>query len=146
MPNHVIAIKEGVPFIIIRTISAPKLNTGTRCIAKKLYPNIIIAEIVNGPYKGDTVTIPRIPLIPSDDTNPVIFKRIQFPIKIAYALTMNRVQSQTFHHVGIDFTRQAFSHGQLYTAISRITRPQNLRVYFPLDDFVANNPVFTEIL
>ena len=145
LPNHQIVIKEGVPFIIVRTIS-PKLSTGTRCVAKRLYSNIIMAEIVNGPHKGEIVTIPRIPLIPSEETNPIVFKRIQFPIKIAYALTMNRVQSQTFEYVGIDFTRQAFAHGQLYTAISRVTRPRNLKVYFPEDDFVAKNPVYCEIL
>ena len=112
-----------------------------------MYPNTIEAVVVNGPYKGETVLIPRIPLIPTDKNTPIVFKRLQFPIKICYALTMNRVQSQTFHHVGIDFEKQPFTHGQLYVAITRITRPRNLKLHFPDENrCIAHNPVFTEVL
>ena len=76
-----------------------------------------------------------------------IFKRLQFPIKICYALTMNRVQSQTFEHVGIDFEKQPFTHGQLYVAITRVTRPRNLILHFTDENnCVAQNPVYTEVL
>ena len=130
----------------LRTIQEPMLVTGTRCVAKVLHANIIEAEIIRGPYIGQTVFIPRIPLIPSDQSNPVVFKRLQFPIKVCFALTMNRIQSQTFTHVGIDFKKQAFSHGQLYVAISRITRPKNLRLHFPDGNYVARNVVYKEVL
>ena len=47
---------------------------------------------------------------------------VQFPVKVAFAITINR--SQNFNHLGCDFTKGPFTHGQLYVALSRIS---NLR-------------------
>ena len=146
LPNHIITLKVGVPFILIRTISKPMLLNGTRCITKKLHTNVIEAIISTGPYKDHTVHIPRIPLVPTEATNPIIFKRIQFPIKVCFALTITRAQSQTFKHMGIDFTNHPFSHGHLYTALTRVTSPRHLHLYFPTENMKIPNPVYKEVL
>ena len=44
--------------------------------------NIIEATILTGPFKGEAVLIPRIPMIPTDMSFQ--FKRLQFPIRLAY--------------------------------------------------------------
>ena len=93
-----------------------------------------------------TVHIPRIPLIPTEKNNPIIFKRIQFPIKVCFALTMTRAQSQTFKYMGIDFTNPPFTHGHLYTSLTRVTTPRNLHLYFPTPSTTVPNPVYTEVL
>jgi hypothetical protein len=44
--------------------------------------------------------------------------RLQFPLRLAYAMTYNKSQSQTLFRVLLDITLPPFSNGQLYVALS----------------------------
>jgi len=46
--------------------------------------------------------------------------RCQFPLRLAYCMTYNKSQSQTFQQVLLDATEKPFSRGHLYVAMSRI--------------------------
>ena len=82
--------------------------------------NSIDAEIVNGQHARKRVFIPRIPMSPSEDlTLPFKFKRKQFPIRLSFAMTINKTQGQTIPDVGIYLPEPIFSHRQLYVALSR---------------------------
>ena len=71
------------------------------------------------PNKGNTVLIPRIKLAPSDSNIPFTLERNQFPIRLAYSMTINKSQGQTFEKIGIFLPNPVFAHGQLYIAFSR---------------------------
>ena len=45
----------------------------------------------------------------------------QYPLKLAWAVTIHKSQGMTFDRVIIDIGRGTFSHGQLYVALSRCT-------------------------
>ncbi|GFY42284.1 ATP-dependent DNA helicase [Trichonephila inaurata madagascariensis] len=77
-------LKVGAPIILIRNIDANKLCNGTRLIVKKMMQHVIQATVLTGCAKGEDVFIPRIPIIPSDNT--IQFKRIQFPLKLCFAM------------------------------------------------------------
>ena len=66
--------------------------------------------------------IPRIRLSPNAETLPVPLKRLQFPVRLAFAMTINKSQEQLVEHVGINLQTSVFSHGQLYVAFSRCTQ------------------------
>jgi ATP-dependent DNA helicase PIF1 len=52
--------------------------------------NIIEATILNGKFKREDVLLPRIPMIPTD--MPSEFKHLQFPVRLAFAMTINKAQ------------------------------------------------------
>jgi hypothetical protein len=57
------------------------------------------------------------------------FKRTQFPVRLSFAMTINKAQGQTLTTEGLDlFDSQVFSHGQLYTAFSRVPTSDSIRV------------------
>lgn len=45
----------------------------------------------------------------------------QYPIRLAWAVTIHKSQGKTFERVVIDMGRGAFAHGQVYVALSRCT-------------------------
>ena len=51
--------------------------------------------------------------------------RTQFPLRLAYALSVNKSQGQEFDKVLYDITEPAFSHGHTYVASSRIRHFDN---------------------
>lgn len=52
----------------------------------------------------------------------------QYPIKLAYALSIHKAQGLTFDEVTIDLTRPCFQKGQMYVALSRVKTPEGLRI------------------
>ncbi|UYV80385.1 hypothetical protein LAZ67_19000038 [Cordylochernes scorpioides] len=92
-PLHVLQLKTGVPIILLRNINPPKLCNGTRLSVKTMMNNIIEATILNGKFKGQDVLLPRIPLFPPD--LPFEFKRLQFPVRTAFSMTINKAQGQS---------------------------------------------------
>ena len=75
---------------MLRNINQPKLCNGTRLSVKKLMTNIIEAKILTEPVKDEDVLRSRIPMIPTDMSFHI--KRLQFPILLAFAVTINKVQ------------------------------------------------------
>jgi ATP-dependent DNA helicase PIF1 len=59
---------------------------------------------------------------------PFQFKRKQFPIRLSFAMTVNKSQGQTIPNVGVYLPASMFSHGQLYVAISRATSRTNIKI------------------
>lgn len=59
-----------------------------------------------------------------------IGKFTQFPLKLAWGITMHKSQGQTFDHVVVDPV--AFAEGQLYVALSRVTHIKGLELTRPI--------------
>lgn len=127
---HKLMLKINCPIILLRNLDpSSNLFNGNRLICKLLLHNVIDAGIASGHYKGNRVFLPRIPLKPSStDKYPFLFQRKQFPIKLSFAMTINKVQGQTLDQVGIYLREPVFSHGQLYVASSRARKYENLKI------------------
>ncbi|XP_074595490.1 ATP-dependent DNA helicase PIF6-like [Brevipalpus obovatus] len=95
-------------------------------VVKELGNNLILCSPLSRPHKR--YNVPRIKLSTNNTESPVSFRRTQFPLRLAYAMTINKSQGQTFDRVGIALSQPVFTHGQLYVALSRVRRFEDLRV------------------
>lgn len=94
-------------------------------------------KVISGDKAGDIVFIPRIKLECTKGL-PVPFYRKQFPVRLAFSMTVNKSQGQTLDKVGLKLDKnECFSHGQLYVAISRVRNWNSLKV--KLNDEEADN-------
>ena len=62
----------------------------------------------------------------------VVGRASQFPLRLAWAITIHKSQSLTFRHVAVDFGKRAFSNGQAYVALSRASSLEGLELIRPM--------------
>jgi hypothetical protein len=149
LPLAHLALKEGCPLMLLRNLDpANGLCNGTRLILLRIRPRVLECHVMGGKHHGQNAFIPRISLEPSNEQLPLKLRRHQFPVRLAFAMTINKSQGQSVKHVGLDLRTPVFSHGQLYVALSRCTNGARIKMLFPEDQRTTNtqNIVYPEIL
>ena len=127
---------------MLQNINQPKLYNGTCLSVKNLMTNIIEATILTGTVKDGDVLKLQIPMIPTDMSFQ--FKRLQFPIRLASAIMINKVQGQSLELCDLYLHTDCFLHGQLYVACTRIGNPDNLFIY--TETGTTKNIVYPQVL
>ena len=121
---------------------------GTRAVVTRMSDRVLEARLLTGEHAGSTTFIPRLSIIPSNTQVPFDFCRRQFPVKVCFAMSINKSQGQSVDHVGLDFRNAVFTHGQLYVAISRVTSVHNIKAIWDprFAQPVTKNIVYPEVI
>ena len=146
LPHHELRLKPGAVVILLRNLDPARgLSNGVRMRVERIRRNAYLhCKIISGRYAGNDVLIPRIKIAGDSTHLPYSWVRLQFPVKLAYCMSINKSQGQTLDRVAVLLGApvlddagqldgiedlQCFAHGQLYVALSRVGHPDAVRVY-----------------
>jgi hypothetical protein len=148
LPPGILHVRIGAPLLLMRNLDPQHgLCNGTRLTLLRAARNCLEVRINGGDFDGECRLLYRCALSTSTDISFTL-TRTQFPIKLAFAMTINKSQGQSLHHVGIDLQHEVFTHGQLYVALSRTTDVHNISILLSENnvDGKIKNIVYPEVL
>jgi ATP-dependent exoDNAse (exonuclease V) alpha subunit len=148
LPLSELKMRIGCPLMLLRNLDPGKgLCNGTRMILLHAYPRVLEVMIISGDHRGQKAFIPRITLKPSSRQYPFALKHRQFPVRLSFAMTINKAQGQTLKYVGIHLISPVFCHGQLYVALSRASSSRNVYILLPSSTPTKTaNVVYSEVV
>ncbi len=129
-------LKKGAQVILIKNDPAKQWVNGTLAKVVGLSNDSILVDINGRTCDVPVVKWQKIEYSYNEDKDKiedeVVGAFAQYPIKLAWAITIHKSQGQTFDKVMIDLGNGAFTHGQLYVALSRCTCLDGIRLKRPV--------------
>jgi len=147
LPPSKLVLKVGIPVMLLRNL-CPKegLCNGARMVVTNMRQHCIEGRLLGGDFDGHLRTIPRVKLTSGEKDLTFMLSRKQFPVRVCFAMTINKSQGQSFERVGVDLRVSVFSHGQFYVAVSRVSSASGLCVLLPDGCQHSDNVVWPEVL
>ncbi|MCL2479089.1 MAG: AAA family ATPase [Treponema sp.] len=116
-------LKVNSQVMMIKNDREKRWVNGSMGIVKSLKPKEIVIRINGADHRVEKETWETVEYEYSEETKSVntrvtgLFS--QYPLKLAWAITIHKSQGKTFDNVIIDLEKGAFAHGQTYVALSR---------------------------
>jgi ATP-dependent DNA helicase PIF1 len=151
LPNHSLTVKTNGIYRLLRNFSLDRgLVKNVRVVVTGVGVRIISVKIIRDQSSHDAqdedeILIPRITFTHVLNNGYTLLRR-QFPLAPAYATTFNSCQGLNLDYVGVDLTKPVFSHGQLYTALSRIKNRTRAKIRLRPGEKSTTNVTYHEIL
>ena len=154
-PPAVLQLKVGAVLLVIRNlVSDQRIYNGTKVVVARIHQSMLVVRTIPGDATEQprTVFLPRI--LFTINQHSISFTRRQFPVRLAYATSVNKSQGATLERACVDLSNgHCFGHGQLYVAVSRVQGRDRLAFLLPsgTDNSGANpvvvmNTVYKEVL
>ncbi len=144
LPTQIdLQIKKGAQVMLLNNDSHFRWVNGSigkivDIIKQKDDPDIILVELITGevvdvlPYKWELFNY-YFDKDKNSIESEVVGSFTQYPMKLAWAVTIHKSQGKTFDKVVIDIGRGTFASGQVYVALSRCTRLDGIVLKRPLE-------------
>lgn len=152
LPPHLLTLKKDSVVMCLRNLNLEEgLTNGTRLLVNEIINRRLIkATILSGKKEGSVEFIPEIKMTPANERSfGFQFSRTQFPLKLAFAMTIHKSQGQSLKKVGVYLPNPVFSHGALYVAASRLGNPNDIKFFLPVnlnETYSTTNVVYHELL
>lgn len=130
-------LKKGAHVMLLRNDPLKRWVNGTLAKVADLADDQVIVEIAGSYYGIQKESWKKIEYYYDRQKKKIEEKVIgsfeQYPIRLAWAITIHKSQGQTFDRVYIDLGRGAFTHGQTYVALSRCTSFEGIKLKRPVE-------------
>jgi PIF1-like helicase len=151
LPPHCLEIKTCAVYCLLRNFSIDRQLVKNTCVVVTEIGNrIITAKVLRdrptfGNQVEEDIVIPCITFSYVLSSGHTLLRR-QFPLALAYSTTFHSCQGQTYDRIGVDLTKPVFTHGQLYTALSRVRQREHTLVQLKPNQNSTQNITFYDIL
>jgi len=151
VPDYSLTVKVGGVYRLLRNFSIDQgLVKNARVVVVGTGSKLVTIRLLQGTQTPGTsasdILLPRITFKERLQSGHTLCRR-QFPLAPAYASTFHSCQGLTLDCVGVDLTQDVFTHGQLYTALSRIRHRSDAIVRLPtLEHSCTTNVTYKELL
>jgi hypothetical protein len=136
-------------YMCIRNVDVARgLINGTMLELLTIGRTVLQVRIKTGPHTGsiELLTLCMFTITSEASGLPFAIIRRQFPIILAYCLSVHKAQGQSLDFVGLIFETDPFAHGQLYVALSRVSNWNCIRVVMRPGASGIHNLVFSHLL
>ena len=138
VPPHKLILKVGDVCLVMRNLNVSDgITNNTRVVVLNITPTLIRCQTL-----GDDpvhVILPRIRFnfrLPYGKS--FVMTRLQFPLRRAFALSINKSQGQTVGGALMDVRAGFFAHGQQYVGASRVTHYRSLGLFMTEDQVYSD--------
>ena len=151
LPPHCLPIKKNAMYRLLRNFSIDRqLVKNVRVVVTELGDRIVTVKPLRDHPRfsnenEEEIVLPRITFSHVLSSGHTLIRR-QFPLAPAYSTTIHSSQGQTYDRIGIDLTTPVFTHGQLYTALSRVRRREDVLIRTLPNRNTTTNITFHDIL
>ena len=122
-----LVLKKGAQVMFLKNNSIKKYYNGMIGKVKEVGPDQVIVEVMDekGQYRNIKVEPEQWEAIKYElnEKNEIVTQKTgvysQYPLRLAWAITIHKSQGKTFDRVIIDMGKGAFEYGQTYVALSR---------------------------
>jgi ATP-dependent exoDNAse (exonuclease V) alpha subunit len=130
-------LKKGAHIMLLRNDPSKRWVNGTLAKVSHLGEDRVAIDIDGSKYEVNKETWKKIEYYYDRKENRIEERVIgsfeQYPIRLAWAITIHKSQGQTFERVYIDLGTGAFAHGQTYVALSRCTTFGGIKLRRPVE-------------
>ena len=149
--EEILHFKEGAQVMFLKNDREKRWVNGTLGVIKSLSDNEVRVDIDGIVYCVAKETWEKIRYYYNQQERKieeeVVSSFTQYPLRLAWAITVHKSQGQTYGSVAVDMGDGAFAHGQTYVALSRCTTLETLYLKrgIMLEDLIVD-PIVVEFM